>query len=119
MCDYKNGDSTSVIYDEFNKGFLIVPMLGQYNRCEIEGFTHQNITSLLYDLDLLEEQCDLDTIKGMQRFVVAKTLRQLHSENMRLKDSIVKFKERYDEVEWGCLVELTIDGLVYALGEET
>ena len=43
----------------------------------------------------------------------------IDKENTRLKDSIIKFKEQYDEVEWGCLAELTIDGLVYTLsGEE-
>jgi len=65
------------ILQKSHEGMIVLPLLEGYGEQELKNFIAQPVEGILYDLDLLEEQCDLDTKEGIRRFAIAKTIRAL------------------------------------------
>lgn len=77
---------TEYILQEFERGNIIIPLSASrnYGIVEIAEFIKQPADGMLYDFDLMEEQCDLDTVHGVRKFAIAKTIRALKNEIDRL-----------------------------------
>ena len=75
---YKDeGDAKTYVLRKSREGKIVVPLIEGYGEMELTNFITQPADGILYDLGLLEETCNLDTVDGIRRFAIAKTIRAL------------------------------------------
>lgn len=69
--------SKDYILQKSHEGIIVLPLLEGYGEMGLKEFITQPIDGILYDLDLMEEQCDLNTKEGIRRYAMAKVIRAL------------------------------------------
>ena len=73
-------DAQQYVLDKSKEGIIVLPLLEGYGEMELSHFITQPADGILYDLGLMEEQCNLDTKEGIRRFAIAKVIRALKKE---------------------------------------